>query len=106
MYVIDRFVRYNDAEDRCGEAKLLRPKHDDDDELLSSYLKPDDSREEMRLYEKGKMQEMYNDCIQQHSTEENMCAIPEFTICREVKVGLCWQCQWSMAGITQLLCMA
>ena len=38
------------------------------------------------------MQEMYNDCIRLHSAEENKCAIPEFTICREVKVGLCWQC--------------
>ena len=85
-------IEIPDAEGRCGEAKLLRPKHDDDDELLSSYLKPDDSHEKIRLYEKGKMQEMYNDCIQQHSTEENMCAIPEFTICREVKIGLCWQC--------------
>jgi hypothetical protein len=75
-------IEIPDAEGRCREGKLLRPKHDDDDE--SSYLKPDDSREEM--------QEMYNDCIQQHSTEQNMCAIPEFTICREVKVGLCWQC--------------
>ena len=65
----------------------------DDDELLSACQKPDDSRkEEMRLYEKGKMQEMYNDCIRLHSAEENKCAIPEFTICREVKVGLCWQC--------------
>ena len=35
---------------------LLRRKHcNDDDELLSSYLKPDDSREEMRLHEKRKM---------------------------------------------------
>ena len=82
-------IEIPDAEGRCGEAKLLRPEHD---ELLSSYLKPDDSHEEIRLYEKEKMQEMYNDCIQQHSTEENMCAIPEFTICREVKVVLCWQC--------------
>ena len=85
-------IEIPDAEGRCGEAKLLRLKHDDDDELLSPFLKPDDSREERRLYEKVKMQEMYNDCILQHSTEENMCAIPEFTICREVKVGLCWQC--------------
>ena len=88
-------IKIPDAEGRCGEAKLLRPKHcvSDNDELLSAYLKSDDSREEeMRLYEKGKMQEMYNDCIRLHSAEENMCAIPEFTICREVKVGLCWQC--------------
>ena len=42
----------------------------------------------MRLYEKGKMQEMYNDCIRLHSAEENKCAIPEFTICREQKIGL------------------
>ena len=88
-------IEIPDAEGRCGEAKLLRPKQrvSDDDELLSAYQKPDDSREEeMRLYEKGKMQQMYNDCIRLHSAEENKCAIPEFTICREVKVGLCWQC--------------
>ena len=91
-------IEIRDAEGRSGEAKLLRPKHcapnanDDDDDLSLTYLKADDTHEEMRLYDKGKMQYMYNECILQHSTQKNMCAIPEFTIAREVKVGLCWQC--------------
>ena len=44
-----------DAEGRSGEGKQLRPKHrkPDDDELLSSYLKPEDSREELRLLREG-----------------------------------------------------
>lgn len=91
-------IEIPDAEGRSGEAKLLRPKHcapnanDDDDDLSLTYLKADDTHEEMRLYDKGKMQYMYNECILEHSTQKNMCAIPEFIIAREVKVGLCWQC--------------
>ncbi|MEG7521925.1 MAG: hypothetical protein M3H12_02330, partial [Chromatiales bacterium] len=54
-------IEIPDAEGRSGEAKFLRPKHsvpDDNDDLLSTYLKADDTSasEEMRLYNKGKMQ--------------------------------------------------
>ena len=36
---------------------------------------------------------MYNECSEQHSvTERGECVTPRFTVAREIKVGLCWQC--------------
>ena len=40
------------------------------------------------------MERMYNECIEQHSVTESRgeCVTPRFTVARDIKVGLCWQC--------------
>ena len=82
-------IEVPDAEGHSGEAKILRPRRDDhdNDDLTSTYLQGggEDTREEMRLYDKGRMETMYNECIEEHSVTEGECG-------REIKVGLCWQC--------------
>ena len=87
-------IEIPDAEGHSGEAKMLRPRRADhnDDDLTSTYLREDTS-EEMRLDDKGQMERMYNECIEQHSvTERGECVTPRLTVAREIKVGLCWQC--------------
>jgi len=92
-------IEVPDAEGHSGEAKMLRPRHDvhDNDDLTSTYLQGGgggDTREEMRLYDKFHMERMYNECIEEHSVTESggECGNPRFTVAREIKVGLCWQC--------------
>ena len=88
-------IEIPDAEGHSGEAKMLRPRRDDHDDgdLTSTYLRGEDTREEMRLYDKGQMERKYNECIEQHSvTERGECVTPKFTVGKEIKVGLCWQC--------------
>ena len=84
-------IQIPDAEGQSGSAKLLRPTHDggDRDDLTAKYLQGNDAHGEMRLYDKGMMEHMYNESIEQHSGQ---CSIPKFTVAREMKVGLCWQC--------------
>ena len=84
-------IQIPDAEGHSGSAKLLRPTHDggDRDDLTAKYLQGNDAHEEMCLYDKGMMEHMYNESIEQHSGQ---CSIPKFTVAREMKVGLCWQC--------------
>ena len=66
---------------------LRRKRHDDDDELLSSYLKPDNSRCRDAPSREGE------DAVSEYSSiQHRKNSIPEFTICREVKVRLCWLC--------------
>ena len=75
-----------------GEAKMLRPRRDDHDDDDLTYLQ-EDTREEMRLDDKGHIERMWNESIDQHSVmERGECVTPRFTVAREIKVGLCWQC--------------
>lgn len=46
---------------------------------------------EMRLVNKAKHTEMWNECILQHSTDSEECRIPQFEIDRELKKGICWK---------------
>ena len=71
------------AEGHSGEAKMLRPRRDDDD-LTSTYLR-EDTREEMRLYDNGQMERMYNECIEEHSVTESRveCGNPRVTLLPE-----------------------
>ena len=89
-------IEIPDAEGHSGEAKMLRPRRDDhdDDDLTSTYLRGEDTREEMRLYDKGQMERMYNECIEQHSvTERGECVTPR---CSKLPEKLKWDCVGSV----------
>ena len=62
-------IEIPDAEGHSGEATMLRPRRDDhdDDDLTSTYLRGEDTSEEMRLYYKGQMEGTYNECIEQQA---------------------------------------
>ena len=82
-----------------GEAKMLRPRRDDhdDDDLTSTYLQGEDTREEMRLGDKGQMEGMYNESLDQHSVmERGECVTPRFTVGRgrDTQIGGQFAAQW------------
>lgn len=83
-----------DADNRPGSVKLLRPKPNTATSLSESYLETDkDDRGEMRLVDKEKNTDMWNQCIQEHSIQSSGCSVPQFHVADEIKKGICWKQQ-------------
>lgn len=80
-----------DADGQPGSAMLLRPKGTTATPLSTQYadtLYGEDN--EMRLLHKGRVQDMWNSCFQEHG-QQGDCDRPHLVIYKEIKKGLGWK---------------
>lgn len=82
-----------DAEGRYGDANLLRPRRVQAATRTAQYLKREGTHGEMRLVQRDKISNMWNETGREHAEYEYKCSNPQFDIKKEVKKGLCWKQQ-------------
>lgn len=82
-----------DAKGQYGSSNLLRPRKVRAATLTEKYLKRQNgaASAEMRLVQNQKTCEMWNEAAREHSNFEGSCDNPAFSICKEIKKGLCWK---------------
>lgn len=83
-----------DAEGQYGSSNLLRPSKIRAATLTEKYLKRENgagTSGEMRLVQKERNSQMWNEAAREHGQFEGRCENPNFSIRKEIKKGLCWK---------------
>lgn len=80
-----------DHEGVCTGAKLLRPKKQEvaESDTTAWYLHGT-GRGENRIFQKDKLLDMWNKCIEDHAKNNKKCNYPRFEVAKEVQKGLAW----------------
>lgn len=80
-----------DADGHSGNVKILRPKPSPPSQCEEYLQQPNEGPGEMRLLNSDLNLAMYNQVIMEHASQGAACRIPQFTIVKEMKVGVCWK---------------
>lgn len=88
----DGLLQTLDADNNPSGAHVLRPKKTEEPSLSESYLEEGTQNNgEMRMVNKAKYTDMWNEAILEHSEQSKECRVPQFEIDRELKKGICWK---------------